>query len=1148
MSLFDEPDVTRHDERQLLTDSSHSTAEADSEADSEADPVGAGTRLHRIEILNWGTFHEKIWTFDLHGRNALLTGDIGSGKSTLVDAVTTLLVQARDIAYNKAAGAGTRERDLRSYVLGYYKSERNEEAGGSRPVGLRGPGHYSVILGVFRDTERSTTTTLTQVFRAREDGAPPERFFVVYDGELTILDDFSKPGDSLADLRKKLKAKGATVSDSFNDYRRNFRRRLGITSEQALDLFLQTVSMKAVDNLNEFVRSHMLEPVDMSKRIDALVTHFDDLTKAHDAVVRARDQLEMLSPLVAALDDYDVNTATAERYERLITTSKFYYESARDDLLAIEADRLQSELDSLNRDTDHIDQTLAQLRADERQLQSQIDGSGGNRLANIEQELTQLGGVLQHRKNAADRFNRKLVAVGLAPVDTERDFLARSSELAQRSRVVEDEHVDVSNVIQELAVRTHSEQERITELSDELASLAGRTSNIPARSLELRERLMSELGLGRDELAFAGEVMEVDREYERWEGAAERVLHNFALSLLVPNARYREVASWIDSHHLNGRLVYFRVPERVNAASEPNRDGAYPLLMDMVNVREESPFASFVRRELAHRADYLCVPDTSAFSVVHRAITPAGQIKTKDRHEKDDRKRIDDRTRYVLGWNNQAKIDALTAELQAVESSHARVNAELAAAKEHDRALITTGATLQELIAFDDWSSLDVASVTARINSLELEHETLRATSVELQQLTAKLEMVKGEITKAEAKRSQASVKIGAVGAKIEAVERQRSGLQLLLGMPEFETAQGHFAELEDELSGLHRRDELQLDSIDRLYRDANDRLESGRRVSSERSAQAARRAERSMAAFRTRYPRETAELDDSVESGTEYRAIYQRVSDDDLPRFQEEFQSSLRENTIKEVAQLSADLEGRQRDIRGHIDTINESLHQIDYNPGRFIRLLPEATPNTEIRLFREELRAVTSRAVNADDDDYSEARFLQVKALIDRFVGREGSTDQDRAWTKRVTDVRNWFVFSASERWRADDTEYENYADSSGKSGGQKEKLAYTVLAASLAYQFSHGSSAGAGSFRFVAIDEAFGRGSDESTRFGLRLFRTLGLQLLIVTPLQKIRVIEPYVSTVGYVMNPEENNSQLVQMTIAEHRERRDALAQP
>ena len=75
----------------------------------------------------------------LDGRNALLTGDIGSGKSTLVDAITTLLVPAQRIAYNKAAGADARERTLRSYVLGHYKSERNEVSGSGQAGGAARP-------------------------------------------------------------------------------------------------------------------------------------------------------------------------------------------------------------------------------------------------------------------------------------------------------------------------------------------------------------------------------------------------------------------------------------------------------------------------------------------------------------------------------------------------------------------------------------------------------------------------------------------------------------------------------------------------------------------------------------------------------------------------------------------------------------------------------------------------------------------------------------------------------------------------------------------------------------------------------------------------------------------------------------------------
>jgi uncharacterized protein YPO0396 len=147
---------------------------------------------------------------------------------------------------------------------------------------------------------------------------------------------------------------------------------------------------------------------------------------------------------------------------------------------------------------------------------------------------------------------------------------------------------------------------------------------------------------------------------------------------------------------------------------------------------------------------------------------------------------------------------------------------------------------------------------------------------------------------------------------------------------------------------------------------------------------------------------------------------------------------------------------------------------------------------------------------------------------------------SDQDRRWTAKVTDVRNWFLFAASERWRADDSEYEHYSDSGGKSGGQKEKLAYTILAASLAYQFGlEWGESRSRSFRFVLIDEAFGRGSDESAQYGLRLFQQLDLQLLIVTPLQKIHVIEPYVATVGFVHNEGGRSSKLRNLTIEEYR---------
>ena len=64
-----------------------------------------------------------------------------------------------------------------------------------------------------------------------------------------------------------------------------------------------------------------------------------------------------------------------------------------------------------------------------------------------------------------------------------------------------------------------------------------------------------------------------------------------------------------------------------------------------------------------------------------------------------------------------------------------------------------------------------------------------------------------------------------------------------------------------------------------------------------------------------------------------------------------------------------------------------------------------------------------------------------------------------------------------------------------------------------------------------------------SDPELPPALSLRVELGLQLLVVTPLQKVHIIEPYVRAIGYVDNPTGTSSRLHTMTIEEFRTRRD-----
>ncbi|HUG23965.1 MAG TPA: ATP-binding protein [Albitalea sp.] len=527
--------------------------------DFAADEQLAGFRLQRLEVFNWGTFDGRVWTLRADGRNALLTGDIGSGKSTLVDAVTTLLVPAQRVAYNKAAGADARERTLRSYVLGHYKSERNEQGGSGRPVALRDANSYSVILGVFHNAGYDQTVTLAQVFWLKDPHGQPTRFYVVADRALSIAGDFAEFGSDITKLRKRLRAAGAEIEDSFPPYGASFRRRFGIKNDQALELFHQTVSMKSVGNLTDFVRSHMLEPFDVAPRMQALIAHFDDLHRAHEAVLKAKRQVELLAPLVADCERHDELAAQIGRLRSAREALRPYFAGLKVELLD---KRLEHLADELARHASHIarlEEHKAKQHTEERELRLAIADNGGDRLERLAIEIAQKEHDKQRRLDKSRRYDELRQALGLLTMDSVDDFLAQRRLCGQLREAAQEREAAVQNELNEAGVAFAQGRQEHAELASEIDSLKARRSNIDAQQVAMRAALCAALRLREADMPFAGELIQVRDDERDWEGAAERLLRNFGLSLLVPDAHYAEVSEWVDRTHLKGRLVYFRV-------------------------------------------------------------------------------------------------------------------------------------------------------------------------------------------------------------------------------------------------------------------------------------------------------------------------------------------------------------------------------------------------------------------------------------------------------------------------------------------------------------------------------------------------------------------------------------------------------------
>ncbi len=1098
----------------------------------------AGFRLQRLEVFNWGTFDGRIWTLRLGGKNGLLTGDIGSGKSTLVDAVTTLLVPSHRVAYNKAAGADSRERSLRSYVLGFYKSERQETLGNAKPVALRDINSYSVILGVFHNTGYDKTITLAQVFWMKEAGGQPARLYAVCERDLSIAADFSGFGSEMTGLRKQLRSNKIELFDSFPPYGSWFRRRFGIDNEQALDLFHQTVSLKSVGNLTDFVRSHMLEPFAVGPRITALIGHFEDLSRAHEAVLKAKRQVEMLEPLVADCARHEELAQTADNLRSCRDALRPWFATLKLDLLKKRLTLLNEESTRHHLVIEQLEEQRRTQRGQERELRHTIAESGGDRIASISEEILQKQEELERRKQKAFRYEELVRALGQYPAETGEEFLRQQSETTDWRETVEEAGVRNQNELNEAGVFFTQGKNEYEQLKTEIKGLKARVNNIDENQIGMRRSLCQALNLAEAEMPFVGELLQVREDARNWEGAIERLLHSFGLSLLVPDRYYAKVAQWVDQTHLRGRLVYFRVRE----GGRGELPSLHPdSLARKLQVKPDSVFYDWIEREVAHRFDLACCENQEQFRRETRAITKAGQIKAPgERHEKDDRHRINDRRRYVLGWSNSEKIAALEKDAQRQETQLADLAGRISILQGEQITLKERLSILSKLGEYSDFRELDWKPVAVVIARLDNEMRELEATSDLLKTLTTQLATLEEDLQKTESQLDERKDKRSKTEQKISVAQELQQQTQALLTETTKDIIQ-RFHLLEAMREEALGNQVLTVESCDNRERDMREWLQAKIDAEDRKLSRLSEKIIKTMAEYKGIYRLETSEVDANLAAASEYRSMLEQLQADDLPRFEGRFKELLNENTIREVANFQSQLARERETIKERIRQINDSLTQIDYNPGRYISLEAQLNLDADIRDFQTELRTCTEGALTGSEDvQYSEAKFLQVKRIIERFRGRDEHTDLDRRWTAKVTDVRNWFVFAASERWREDNTEHEHYADSGGKSGGQKEKLAYTVLAASLAYQFGlEWGAVRSRSFRFVVIDEAFGRGSDESAQYGLQLFAQLNLQLLIVTPLQKIHIIEPFVAGVGFVHNEDGRSSVLRNLSIEEYR---------
>jgi len=1112
------------------------------ELEFNTDNAKIGFRLHSVELYNWGTFHNKIWKIEPNGSNSLLTGDVGSGKSTLVDALTCLIVPHHKITFNKAAGAESKERTLVSYIKGEYKNTKSDDSDSrEKAISLRynnaDDSTFSVIIANFTNEGYHESISLAQVFWIENDKA--QKLLIIREKQpLSVKENFSNIEDA-KELRKRMKdlPNTETFDDNFSKYSQRFRHLFGMQTDKAIDLFYQTVSMKSVSSLTLFVREQMLERTEIKSQIEDLKKRFDDLNKAYAAVQLARQQKETLEPLVAFCKSFREFEERIQDIDNIVSAVPSYFASKKIALLQVEIADCERKLLQIAGQLSGIEELLNTKRDNLNQIKQDIRSNGGERLENIAKEIEDREKARDLKRGKHNQYSELTSFCELETANTDKTFFRNLKNAEGKVEALKTRQDEILSDIGKIAGSKATIEENIETESKELESLKQRENQIPLEFLNIREQLADALEIKEDEIPFAGELMKVNENEKDWEGALERLLRGFGVSMLVPEKHYHQVSNYINQRRLTDnrnkgmRFEYFKVPYSFKQSKYDDID--VDSVVNKIEIKLDSPFETWLETELQKRFNLRCVSLDEFQRMPSDVITKEGQYKVgNQRHIKDDRRELWDRRNFVLGWSNQEKIRAVEKHLNQLRVEKGEIETKLKELTSENKNNTSYQAKLAQLTAYTNWQELNWKDEVDAIIKLENERDELQSSNNILKTLQGRLEIVQGEIKEQEGLKGKALEAKGKLDDKIDTSKTEIGKCeQALLNIPQ-EEVETYYPKIDEELLEV----QLTVKTID----DARSNLISAKGIErkniSGRQSTVRDKIIQKMKEYKDKFPSDSLELSDEIDVRGEYLNKLEKIVNEGLPAHEATLKTMLNKNTIDDIVAFDNKLDIHEKEIRTKIKNINEHLKEIEFNKGTYIELIADRNRDEDIKIFKQDLKACYSNILDTTDA-YTEDRFNDVQKILNRFRSNE---NKDIDWTNKVTDVRNWFDFNASERYLADNIEKEFYSGSSGKSGGQKEKLAYTIIASALAYQF--GLKIGepkSKSFRFAVIDEAFGKGSDSSAEYGLELFQKLNLQLLIVTPLQKIHIIENYINSVHFVSNTEGNNSELQNMTVEEYK---------
>ena len=1115
----------------------------------------AGFRLQYMEVYNWGTFNERVFRISPQGNNSLLTGANASGKSTYIDALLTLMVPLqRDRFYNQSSGVEKKgARTEETYVLGHYGNIQREGELSTSTQALRDKHTYSVILASFSDSDQRHVT-LFQV-RWFSNGELKKQLGIAH-VPLTIEQDFSNfdaKGNWKKLLEKNYNANSLKRKIEFQDGPGDYAERMaslfGMRSVKALSLFNQIVGVKVLEDLDEFIRTNMLEELQAEEEFKQLKESFTSLTEAKTNIEKAREQINQLQPIHDIAQKLEDIRSNLKKRDRTKSTARYWFARKSIETGEKEAGKCEGQIELLKYEIESLNDLKTERRTEELDLTHKIKSDEvGNQMNDLSRDISRLEKIRDSKKQKLDAYDKIAKAIELKTGPGEITFLEnreKAGELKQESnRRIEEENDTTYKLKSERD--TIMEKLKVTGMTIE--TLQKNKNNIAGREADIRDELLGILGAQKEEIPFIGELIRVKENEKEWESAIEKVLHNFALRLVVPAKYYSKVNQYVNNNDLRGRVRYDKYEDQDDLKNFRTSTHSDKSLSGKLEIKPGTQYRKWIEEQLRNQFNFDCVDNLSEFDLYSEmALTKSGLIKfKKGRHEKDDRPHISRKENHVLDWDNREKIAALKKEYHDLQNQLTATEKEITASGNKLVSLEVFKEKCHELFSkFEKYEDLDWQTYATQVQEKARLKDELEKTSDKVKQLQRQLDRVQAEIRQIENtdipdKNRKLYESENRLKQITEDIARKRSELGAA-AIADIATFEAQYPELQ---SVTYETVETSLRKFDQEI-DAEMASQEKQRQMQEKDVVVR------IGAFKNPGEEITRKFRDwrsdvhslpnpgELELIGEYQKMLQRLEKDNLPKYEKKFNDYLHDTISNKAFSFKMFFKGWLDSIEENIRNLNNALREIDFksNPGTYIQLAATAKSSVDVKEFRRMLDSVVpnAREVDSTVDGRRNHFYNHIEPLIAKLDEYE--------WRKKVMDVRGWLGYKAEEFYRETGAKFKTYESMGQLSGGEKAQLTYTILGSAIAYQFGLTKEGlNTNSFRFIAIDEAFKAQDEDKARYLVTLCKQLHLQLLVVTPSDNIHIVENDISFVHFVERKEERHSWLYDMPIEQFRKQK------